>query len=67
MKTPDPWFYSLKTEIDGKEWVLQVVRTQVGNPARETLTFPKHDANQIRRILNSLFDENWDLVKDDDQ
>ncbi len=67
MKTPDPWFYSLTTEIDGEEWVLQVVRTQQGNPARETLTFPKHDANKIRRTLEALFGEKWTLLRDGDQ
>lgn len=63
MKTPDPSCYSLKTEIDGDEWILQVVRTQPGNPAREILAFPRHDANTIRRILNSLFGEDWTLVR----
>ncbi|MCY4591058.1 MAG: hypothetical protein OXE86_11000 [Alphaproteobacteria bacterium] len=63
MKVPDPWVYSLKTEIDGEEWVLQVVRTQPGNPAREPVSFPKHDANKIKRILEALFDEKWTLVK----
>ena len=33
----------------------------------ETLTFPRHDANTIGKMLNSLFDENWTLVRDGDQ
>ena len=63
MKQPDPDLYYLSTEIGGATWRLEVVRYMQGNPSREVLTFPKHDARQIRRVLESLFDEEWEVNK----
>lgn len=59
MKQPDPYYYYLSTEIDGDEWRLEVVCHQRGNPARQALLLPEHDARTIRRILESLYSEDW--------
>jgi hypothetical protein len=65
MKQPDPYYYYLSTEIDGEEWRLEVVRQQPGNPARQALLMPQHDARTIRRILESLYSEKWTSTVDE--
>ena len=65
MKRPRPDLYYLSTEIDGDEWRLEVVRYQAGNPAREVLALPRHDARTIQRILRSQYDEDWKLESAD--
>lgn len=61
---PEPILYRLEAEIDGQEWSLRVVVRMQGSPRRKTLLLPKHDAETIKEILQSLYGEKWTLVRD---
>ena len=65
---PEPVLYRLEAEIDGKIWSLRaVVRSNQGSPRRKTLQLPKHDAETIKEILESLYGEKWTLIRDGDR
>lgn len=65
---PSPILYRLETKTeDGKQWLLSAVVYGNGNVRRKYLQLPKHDAETIREILNSLYGEKWELVRDGDQ
>ena len=64
----EPVLHRLEAEIDGKKWSLcAVVRTNRGSPSRKTLQLPKHDAETIKEILESLYGEKWTLIRDGDR
>ena len=53
---PKPDLYRLEAETDGEKWSLgAVTRTNRGSPRRKTLQLPKHDAETIKEILESLY------------
>ena len=64
---PEPVLYRLEAEIDGQKWSLRAVVRMKGSPRRKTLQFPKHDAETIKEILESLYGEKWTLIRDSDR
>lgn len=64
---PEPVLYRLEAEIDGEKWSLRAVVRMPGSPRRKTLQLPKHDAETIKEILESLYGEKWTLIRDGDR
>ena len=62
MKRPLPALYCLRREFDGTVWYVEAVQRQAGNPTRHVLMFPHHDAYRLRDMLNSLYNESWEVV-----
>ena len=57
-----------KRRSTAKKWSLcAVVRTNRGSPSRKTLQLPKHDAETIKEIIESLYGEKWTLIRDGDR